>query len=87
MKLSFVIIYKYLHSQVYSLTVKFRLRVMMNKDLQFYQQTYLNFMSQMVGSMWAPLIQNVDYDNFIIKKWIRYLFIFIVIIICLYILI
>lgn len=51
MKLSFVIIYKYLHSQVYSLTVKFRLRVMMNKDLQFYQQTYLNFMSQMVGSM------------------------------------
>ena len=51
----------------------------MAKDLKSYQRQYYNILHFLNGSQTPPLINNINYDNFILK--INYIGIFFLIII------
>ena len=67
----FNLIYAYLKKQVFTPTVKAKCRVYMAKDLRCYQKQYADLMRQLAGSHWNPLVQKIDYDNMLIKKYMK----------------
>lgn len=52
-------------------TTKAACRVYMAKDLNSYRRQYYNVMHQLIGARWNPVMQNLDYDAFMLKRVVR----------------
>ena len=64
----FNLLYNFLTKQVYKPTVQAKCRVYMAKNLRVYQKQYFQLMHQMTGAQWNPILQNIAYDDMLIKK-------------------
>ena len=78
---------QYFHNQVFSISTKYKLRVYLNKDLRYYRKDYWLMISQLTGSRWAAIIQDIDFDNCVLKRWLKVFSIIIFVLIFIYILI
>lgn len=83
----FGILYKYLHSQIFTPSLRFKIRVFIAKDKRPYQFAYYDVMQQILGSYWPDNIQRVKVENVILKKICKIVIIIIVLIIAIYIII
>lgn len=85
MSRSFIILQKYLQSQIYTPYRKSQLRVFLAKDLREYKAEHARVMQQLVSGRWADIIQPVQTDNLVVKKFMKFVLSLVFICIGLYI--
>ena len=67
----FNMLYKYLRFQVFTPSLKHKCRVWVAKDQRYYNKEYWNVMQELNGSYWSPILQNIDVDGFLYKKYLK----------------
>lgn len=66
--MQFNLLYQFLAKRTFKPTTKAKCRLYMAKDLKSYSARYYNIMHQLIGARWNPLLQNLAYDAFLLKK-------------------
>jgi hypothetical protein len=81
----FSLLHKYLSSQIFTPSRKSHLRVWLAKDLRSYKKEYYNIMHQVIGARWINIVQMIDVDSFLLKKFIKFFIYFILFLFLIYI--
>lgn len=80
-------LYKFLHSQRFTPTHNYRLRIWWAKNRRAQQREYLNIMHQIVGANWLNHLQLIDVDSFFIKRGAKVALLVALVASCLYVII
>lgn len=64
----FVLLHKYLQSQIYSPYLKSQVRVFVAKDIRAYRLEHRRVMQQVIAKSWPNNIQKVKIEHVVLKK-------------------
>jgi hypothetical protein len=80
-------LYKFLHSQRFTPTHNYSVRLWWAKNRRAQQREHLNIMHQIVGANWLNHLQLIDVDSFMIKRVFKVGSLCLFILCCLYVII